>query len=60
MRFLIAVALVLTIALAGQLAVVNIMMGATWDRRSVKKLIAITTAVALTLGVFRLLLQDSD
>jgi hypothetical protein len=60
MRFLIAVALVLAIALAGQLAVVSIAMGAKWDRMSLKRLIAITTAVALTLGVFRLLLQDWD
>lgn len=58
MRPLIALGLFLAIVLAGQLAVVCMAMGFEWQRVSLKRLIAITTAVALTLGVFRWLLQD--
>ena len=57
MRAIIAIGLFLAIVLAGQVAVVCLAMGVKWDRVSLKRLIAITTAVALTLGVFRLLLQ---
>ena len=57
MRALIALGLFLAIALAGQVALVCVAMGMKWDRVSLKRLIGITTGVALLLGVFRLLLQ---
>lgn len=57
MKPIIALGLALLIVLAGQLAVVCVAMGMKWDRVSLKRLIAITTGVAIVLGVFRLLLQ---
>jgi hypothetical protein len=57
MRAFIALSLFLAIVLAGQVALVCVAMGMQWDRVSLKRLIAITTVVALLLGVFRLLLQ---
>jgi hypothetical protein len=57
MRAFIALSLFLALVLAGQAALVCVAMGMKWDRVSLKRLIEITTGVALLLGVFRLLLQ---
>jgi cytochrome c oxidase subunit IV len=57
MRAFIALGLFLALVLAGQVALVCVAMGMKWDRLSLKRPIGITTAVALLLGVFRLLLQ---
>ena len=60
MRAFIALGLFLALVLAGQVALVCVAMGMKWDRVSLKRLIAITTGIAVLLGVFRLLLQDLD
>jgi hypothetical protein len=60
MSAFIALGLFLAIVLAGQVALVCMAMGMTWDRVSLKRLIAITTGTAILLGIFRLLLQDLD
>ena len=57
MRLFIAMNLFLALVIAGQVALVCVAMGMKWDRVSLKRLIGITTVVALLLGVFRLLLQ---
>ena len=57
MRAFIALGLFLAIVLAGQVALVCVAMGMKWDRVSLKRLITITTGIALLLGIFRLLLQ---
>ena len=57
MRTLIALGLLLALVLAGQIALVCVAMGAKWDRVSLRRLVMITTGVAVVLGAFRLLLQ---